>query len=109
MTSAEQWALLVGFLMPLLLSVIQQPGWSKPVRAIVMFIVCIVGGLITVWVATPGGLSGSSTHGIIGVCLTVALAAVAFYEKFWKPTGVAPAIEAATSPGGSATPAPGGG
>lgn len=94
MTQAQQWALIVGFLLPLLIAVLQQPGFPKWARATIMAVVCIVGGLVTVTVT--GGFH--SAHGVIAELLLVALAAIAFYEKWWKQIGATQRIELATTP-----------
>lgn len=93
MTTLEMWSLLVGFFLPLAISAIQRASWSNPVRAAVAFGVCVLAGLGTVWLA-----GNFSTKNIVSSVLLVLVTALATYKGLWKPSGVAPAIETATSP-----------
>lgn len=95
MTNSEMWAIVVGFLMPLILAVWEQPNWSDPVRALWAAFWCILAGVITVYF--NGGLALDQVH-IATTILLVLLSAIGFYKGFWKPTGVAPNIENTTSP-----------
>ena len=92
------WELLVGFLSAtFVLPLIQQPRWSNGVRALITFAWSILAGLGTAYFT--GAFDGVSDvrTGITAV-LTVLISAIASYHGFAKPTGIAPAIEAATSP-----------
>lgn len=85
--------LLVGAVSPLLTSVLQQPQWSKRVRIAVSGAVSIVIGFAIA--AAAGQLDPGN---LLGIIVAVYTAAEAFYQKLWKVTGVAGAVEAATSP-----------
>jgi hypothetical protein len=87
------WAAIVGFIMPPIMSIIQQPSWSQSVRSIIMFIVSIIVGFGTAWF--KGDLNGVD---ITTSILIVMVTGIATYQGFWKPNGVSPAIERATSP-----------
>lgn len=93
------WSALVGGFAPLLVAVIQQPSWSRQRRAIVTLIASLILGVGTAYFNTQ--LNG---RGILSSVLVVAFAAWTSYLGLWKPTRVAPAIEAATSPAGEVTP-----
>jgi VIT1/CCC1 family predicted Fe2+/Mn2+ transporter len=96
MTDAERWAFIVGFFLPVAIAVIQQAGWSERVRAVVAFLACVVAGLGTAYFG--GDLSGSvDPRSVISDVLIVLVTAISTYKAFWKPTGVAPAVEEATS------------
>ena len=75
-----------------ILPVIQQPGWSTKLRAGVTFIYSLLVGLLTAWVAGDLDLANATTS-----VLTVFTLAIVTYNGFAKPTGIAPAIENATS------------
>ncbi len=86
------YAALVGFISPLVLSLIIQTGWSVRVQAAVAFIYCILVGagicyVLDLW-------QGADIVACILILFTVT---VAFYKNFWKPTGVSPKIEEATT------------
>ena len=88
----NNWTLILGFAMPLAISVVQQSAWSNQVRAIVAFVLCFAAA------AAQLVVSGSMTADNLGTNgLAVAALAVTFYRNFWKPLGVAPRIEAATN------------
>lgn len=100
MTNAEMWALLVGFFLPLAVSVVVQPRWPSHVKAIVTFLLCVVAAIGTVWTQDVDVGGQTLTKAI----LTVLVGAVTGYRGLWKPTGVAEAVESATSPPGQQAP-----
>lgn len=92
------WNLIIGFLSAtFVLPVIQQPTWTSSVRALVTFVYSIVVGLGTAF------FTGAFSHlddvhaGVTSVLLTL-VTAISSYKGFAQPTGVAAAIESATSP-----------
>lgn len=93
LTDAAMWAIIVGFLTPPVLSIIQQPTWATHVRAVLTFIWCAVAGAGTAYFT--GAFNGRS---VITCILLVLVSAIATYKGLWKATGISPAIESATSP-----------
>jgi hypothetical protein len=92
-TSLPQvWGLLLGFVLPGLTAVIQQPHWSKNRRIAVAVAVSAIMGTVTVYFA--GGLDFTN---LVTTLPLVAIAAHTAYEKLWKPSGAAAAIENTTS------------
>jgi len=92
LTTQDMWTILVGFLLPLLISLINQTHWSKPLRAIVSFVICVVVALVDVII--QGHWNG---HDMTRTLVLVAFVAYTSYQLFWRPSNIAPAIEAATS------------
>lgn len=92
------WSLIVGFLSPLVISVLQQPRWTEGLRALVAFVFSLVVAVPTAYFA--GDLEGKD---YITAALLILVTAISTYRNFWKNTGVAPSIEAATSPKGKGT------
>jgi peptidoglycan/LPS O-acetylase OafA/YrhL len=93
MTNLAMWSLIVGFVLPIIIPVIQQPGWAKWARATVtLVIVLAVGGLTAYF---NGDLNGQDW---ITSALIVFVAAITAYKGFFQPTGIAPMIETMTSP-----------
>lgn len=85
------WLLAVGFFSPLVIAVIQQSRWSVRRQSIVAFAFYVVVAAVTAW------LQGIfNTFGIIAAFLAIFVTAATAYRNLWKPTGIAPAIEAAT-------------
>lgn len=94
MDNLVMWSLIVGFLLPNLVAVLQRPTFSKPLRTGIMAAVSIVGGAATAYFS--GDFNGVD---ITTSVLVTGVAAITFYKGFWQPSGVAPAIESATSSG----------
>ncbi len=97
MTDLQMWGLVVGFVSAtFVLPVIQQPAWSARRRAAVTFGYCVFAGLVTAYLT--GSFDGvhNVRAGVSAVLFTL-ITAIASYKGFAQPTGVAPAIEAATS------------
>jgi hypothetical protein len=98
MGNLAMWNLIVGFLSAtFVLPVIQQPTWSSGTRAGVTFVYSIVVGVGTAYFTGAFAHLTDVSAGVTSVLLTM-VAAVASYKGFAQPTGVAGAIESATSP-----------
>lgn len=92
LSSLEMWSALVGALMPLAIALINQSHWSKAWRGIMAVGLCVIAAAVTCWLR--GELNGSNYARSVLVVLTAALTT---YHVWWKPSTIAPAIEAATS------------
>jgi len=92
MTNAAMWAGIVGFFLPIAASVIIQQKWAQPVKAVAGFLCCVTAAVGTAYFT--GLLDPTDVARCFLVVFTLAIAA---YYGFWKPTGIAPKIEAATS------------
>lgn len=92
MSNLVMWNLIVGFLMPNVVAVLQQPKFTSQVRAGIMLAVALVGGAGTAYFNDLFNFGD-----VVGSILIVGVSAITFYKGFWKPTGVAVAIENATS------------
>lgn len=85
------WLLAVGFFSPLVIAVIQQSGWSARRQSVVAFAFYVAVAAVTAW------LNGIfNTAGLVTSLLVVFVTGATAYKNLWKPTGVAPAIEAKT-------------
>lgn len=97
-TDLAMWNLIVGFISAtFVLPVIQQPTWSAGRRAGVTFAYSVVVGLGVAFFTGAFDQVHDVRAGVTSVLLTL-VAAVATYKGFAQPSGVAPAIEEATSP-----------
>lgn len=90
--NASLWALAVGFFSPPIISLIQQSRWSARRQSVVAFAFYILVAAVTAYVT---GLF--NTPDILRLALLIFLAAGTSYKTLWKPTGISPAIEAATT------------
>ncbi|MEU6365789.1 hypothetical protein ABZ876_08535 [Streptomyces sp. NPDC046931] len=94
-TDAQLWSAALGYLLPLAIAVVAQPRWSGAVKGLLMLVVATGDGLGTAYF--NGEFSGKS----IVTCVLVAAVAIGVaYHTVWKPSGIAPGIERATSTGG---------
>lgn len=92
MTNFQMWSLIVGFALPPVLAIVQQTNWSSRLKAVVAFAASAVAGAGVAYF--QGDLTGRR---FVEAGLVVLVTAVATYQSFWKPTGVAPAIESSTN------------
>lgn len=86
----------IGFVLPPILSILMQSHWPWRAKANIAWIACFV---VAVGVAaTQGQLTGdwSSVSVIAAKFSTVLVIASQTFDKFWKPTGIADAVEKST-------------
>lgn len=100
-TDAELWAGALGYLLPPVIAIVAQPRWSGAVKGLLMLVVAVLDGLGTSYF--NGEFSGKS---IVTCMLTAAIAIGVAYHTVWRPSGIAPGIERATSTGGAPTVVP---
>jgi hypothetical protein len=92
-SNLDMWSALVGFLLPPVVAVANRPTWPSWARAGVTVAGCVLAALGTAW------LNGTFDGGdLTRSALVVGFAAFGTYRAFWHPSGIAPAIEKATSP-----------
>ncbi|MFJ5967873.1 hypothetical protein [Streptomyces sp. NPDC093060] len=95
-TDAELWAAGLGFVLPPVIAIVNQPRWSGAVRGLLMLAVAAVVGLGTAY------FNGDFDGKPIVTCMLVAAVTIGTsYHTVWKPSGIAPGIERATSTGGA--------
>lgn len=94
-----QLALLIGFLLPHAISILNQQHWSPGLKSVVAFAACVVAAVITT--AAKGKLDLHHLTATLGV---IYLMARSSYAGLWKPLGVSDAIESSTTVGRSPAP-----
>lgn len=92
MSNLQMWSLIVGFFLPPVLAIVEQTRWSNPLRAIVAFAACAIAGAGTAYF--QGDLTGRR---FVEAGLVVLVTGLATYQSFWKPSGIAAAIESHTN------------
>ncbi|MFL1903069.1 hypothetical protein ACJWDR_28790 [Streptomyces tauricus] len=91
-TDAELWAAGLGFVLPPVIAIVNQPRWSGPVKALFMLLVATAVGLGTAY------FNGDFDGKPIVTCMLVAAVVIGTsYHTVWRPSGIAPGIEQATS------------
>lgn len=79
MEDAAMWALIVGFVSPLVLNFIISSKWSSRTQSLVAFAFSAVVGAVTAIIA--GAYAGL---GIPSAILLTFVVAIASYQSFWK-------------------------
>jgi hypothetical protein len=91
-TNLELWTWIAGIVLPPIASTIIQAGWSRSLQSVTVVGLALAAGTITCYFS--GTLNGADLATTIA---KVFAAAITSYLGFWKPTGIAPRIEAATT------------
>jgi hypothetical protein len=99
MSNLQQWAAIVAFFVPPVVALINQQHWSSQLKAVVFFAISLIAAAGTAYF--QGDFTGKRW---LDCSLIIVAAAAAYYHGLWKPTNVAPTIEASTSVGGSPAP-----
>jgi peptidoglycan/LPS O-acetylase OafA/YrhL len=81
-----------GVAMPFLIALVNQSSWGPKLRGIVAFGLCL--GAAALLCALHGTLTFDNWR---ATAILVTGAALVMYHALWKPSGLAPAIESATS------------
>jgi len=92
MGNAEAAALIVGILMPLLISVVHQAGLSRRVNTIIALAACGGAGVLTAWGA--GQLTGQAV--VVSIALVFSAAQLA-YQMYWRGSQLVEWIDAGTT------------
>jgi uncharacterized membrane protein len=92
-SNLAQWSAIVAFFVPVVVALINQPKWPAQVKAGLFFVVSLVAAGGTAYF--QGDLTGKR---FLDSALIIVAAAAAYYHGLWKPTQVAPTIEAKSSP-----------
>lgn len=79
----------IGAFLPVLIAVINQAHWPSHAKGLVTAALSTAAGLVTAW--GWGDFRGASPIVAVTVVLLVASGS---FQAFWKPTGLAPLIEA---------------
>ncbi|MFJ8006062.1 hypothetical protein [Streptomyces fagopyri] len=98
-TDAQLWAVALAFVLPPIMAFVIQPRWSGPLKGIFALLVAASDGLGTAYFNDD--FDGRS----ITTCMLLSVIVIGTaYHTLWRPSGIAPAIEAATSTTGRAEP-----
>lgn len=84
-----------ALLMPPVIAVLNRCHWPSQVKALVAFAACLLGALVVQWFRGPVDFADwrATAVGVTG-------AALVMHQVFWRPSGLVPAIERATTWGG---------
>lgn len=85
-------SMVVGFLLPHAIALINQEHWRSSTKSIIAFAACIAAALVTTY------LKGDfNVHEIAGSTFIVFTVARASYAGLWRPTKIATTVESATT------------
>ena len=88
-------SLIVGSLMPFVVTFIKQSGFSKATNLIITILTCGIAGTLTVW--ATGGFDNFVLANLLGVIAAVFVASQAVYAAFWGNTTIEPVLNKKTS------------
>lgn len=86
-------AAVAALVLPPLISALNRSRWSPQLKGAVALLVCLIYAAAAAFLRE--GLDLSAWR---DTSLTVAASALAAYKVWWQPSGIGPAIEAATTP-----------
>lgn len=87
-----QLSLGVGFLLPHVISIINQAHWNPGVKSLVAFASCVVAAVIITW-----SKNQLDFHHLVESAGIVYALARSSYSGLWKPLGVSDAVESSTT------------
>lgn len=90
MSNTQMLAALVAAFIPFVLAMILRKHWSESTKSSIAFFVCVIAGLATCYVT--GQLTTDDADQITSSILIVLVTALALYHGFWKPSGIASAV-----------------
>lgn len=86
--------LLIGSaIMPPVIAVLNRRAWSSQAKGAVAMVACLLAALLVEFLRGPLAVTGWRDTAIV-----VAGSSMVAYRLWWQPSGIAPAVEAATSP-----------
>ena len=91
LSDLAMWSLLIGAILPVLVSVIKRSKWSKTTKALLALLIFTVAGTGTAYFNDQ--FNGRT---IVSCILLVAVTAYTLFQNFYKPTGLDEAITNAT-------------
>jgi hypothetical protein len=86
--TTDQWAAVVGFVLPVLVAIINREPWSPWLKAVIALLTSVAGGTVTALLA--GQFTGTTWLQAIGVSFA---ASQVFYMAWWKKSGITDWIE----------------
>lgn len=93
LSPADQLSAVIGFFLPLLIAVIQNLHWKTQFKTIIAFLVYVAVAVVKLSVEQRLDWSHFQT-----TFLLIMFTSVAAFQGGWKPSGIAQAIEKATTP-----------
>lgn len=85
------WA--ISTIWPIVIAVVIKPTWSEGTKALVGFLLAVL--LAAAGIYFDGRFS---LQNIGATCALVFITSAVLYARFWRPTGVAPAVERNVNP-----------
>ena len=92
-------SIVVGSLLPNIIAIVVQPSWRKETRGLVAFGICVAAGLLIALLQGDIGRGEDIAASVVAVLITSQV----LYQALWRPSGIAPSLEQATSARPAAT------
>ncbi len=87
-------SIVIGSLLPNIIAIVVQPVWRKETRGLAAFGICAVAGVLIALLQGDIGRGGDVATSVVAVLITSQV----LYQTLWRPSGIVPAIERASSP-----------
>jgi peptidoglycan/LPS O-acetylase OafA/YrhL len=81
-----------GVAMPFIIALINQRGWDPKLKGLIAFVACL--GASAILAAVHGTFTLANWR---DTAVLVTGASMVMYHALWKPSGIAPAVEAKTT------------
>lgn len=90
-TPLQNWQLLLGILLPLLIAWLLKSHWTRRTQSLIMIAVVLVTSAITMWL--QGSLNDIDSTTFVAKALELLVVTQAAYYGIWKPLGVSGAVQ----------------
>jgi len=90
-TNVGRWSFLIGTFLPLAIAAVNRQRWTSQAKGLMTFMISTAAAAGTSYFT--GDFSGED---LVTSFLIVLVSATVTYTVFWKPSGIAPAVESAT-------------
>lgn len=90
--TVDQWAAVVGFVLPAVIAVVNRAEWKAWLKALVALGTSVLAGTVTALLS--GDFTGSTWLQAIGIAFA---ASAASYKLWWKSSGISDKIEQAVN------------
>jgi hypothetical protein len=92
LSNLAMWSLIVGALTPPLVAIVQRPTFNPTFRVIIMIGSAAIDGVAVAWLQGDLNLARFTNSALIA-----GVAIISAYYGIWKPSGIAPKTEKATT------------
>ena len=90
-SAIDQYTVVLGVLLPLVIAAINREAWTGPLKALAALAICVVAAVFELLVKGQFDVQHLGSN-----LLTIFFLVVTTYKGFWQPTGITDAVSKAT-------------